>query len=254
MNERRYELLLFIIVLVIVVSYSAVLIVRDNIHKPEPGGVYEYLSKVESFPNLHMFVVGKNAQEYEVEYGKQIAEHFNLGLRYEQNVVGRRNMILFGSPSTNFLLDKLLLENYDSTKPKLIFQDNNFLVIVNNEKDANEMYEILSSYKEERAKLSPAAVTLGFSNLILYSIIAIVILLPILIIDLEIRRKRELSKAKEEKTEHKIEAIHKYVQKYVDEGHSKEQIRDWLSKYGYKNEMIDVAMEEVDNAGATVSN
>ena len=58
------------------------------------------------------------------------------------------------------------------------------------------------------------------------------------------------AKATEDKDEHKIEALEKYIKKYTKEGHEKGDIRSWLIKYGYDDHLVDAAFEQVEHAKA----
>ena len=69
-----------------------------------------------------IYVDAKENKRVDIEY---------LRSKDEDTVKTNHNMLLFGNPNTNFLLDKYRTKDYDNSKATLSVEDDNLIIIVN---------------------------------------------------------------------------------------------------------------------------
>ena len=239
MGKKRYSLVLLFIIVLVIFIYSIVLFIEDynyrRFSENNDTSLYQYLTAVKNNPDYYMLVLGKNAEDYEIKYGEKIAEYFNIKVKYEDTVQLRENLILFGNPNTNSLLDKALTEKYRPNKAMLNLAGKNLVVVVNNEEEASGIYHNLANFKEMRYKLIPKTATFRFDHLVLYSILIALILVPLILLDYEFVRRT--------KANHKLNIVEGYVRKYRLEKYSDEQIVNGLVRYGYDENLVRKAVK-----------
>ncbi len=262
MQRKRYENILFLGVVVLLIAYTFFLGVRIVPQatgmvayetKEQITSIYDFLSLAKNYPDSYILVLGSYAKEYEIRYGDKIAESFGLKLRYEEDVESRKNLILIGTPNTNFLLDKFLTKPYSKDEALITLNGGNLLFIISDEDQAEDVADLIMGFRENRDKLSPSTVVLGFGEIAVYLVVLFVFIIISVILFVESYRKKAIDHAHEVGDEPKLEALEKYIKKYEDDGHSADKIEEWLVDYGYEEELVQKAIEGVKNARTDIS-
>ncbi|MBR9700116.1 hypothetical protein GOV09_06680 [Candidatus Woesearchaeota archaeon] len=241
MGRFIYEISLIAVLVFIVVIFAT-----TGVQKDEGGeridGVYEYLSFVKNHPQQFMVVVGAHALDHERVYGEKIAGFLGTRIKRADSVESRQHLILVGNPSTNLLLDKLI-----TSYPKgssLHVRGNNLFIFLNDEQEAQVLSEVIENFVGERNQLSPSTVRVGLEK-ILNVLGVIIVLIPLFIFLFERLRKRPLHEDREDDERYKMQVLMRYIKKYEEEGHSEEQIKEWLMKFDYQEELINRSLDEL---------
>lgn len=197
-----------------------------------------YLFSAASNPERYIVVTGMNAKPYEQHFAAHLAEKFGFLLRTDDQVRVESNLILVGNPGSHQLMDELLTTPYSGKKPEWYVSKRNLFVLFNSEEQALQAQDDFLSVESP----SPSS-----SSAILFIIFSMILVLCSLLF-VEHRRHSSIDRVQERDIEHKREALEKYITKYEQEGHSPDQIREWLIKYGYSEELVDQSLEDVADA------
>jgi hypothetical protein len=262
MSKERVEAIAILIVIALLMSFFALLDAGLNPVPPTGHSIFNpqekrdvdfILTAIKKNPSSFMVVYGRDAEGYEIEYAGKIADHFGIITKNELYVSSRKNMILAGNPASNLLLNKFFFEKYSAKNPRITSSRGNLVLVFSNEKQAADIVkQIIGKIKETPTEPSPeierlSPIRLGILDYLdLPSLIILIIgIAAIFLLFAESHRHVGIREARETKDEHKVAAIEKYIERYEEQGHPEEQIKEWLEKYGYPAELIEIALHTV---------
>ncbi len=242
-NLMKKEPLLMIAFVVISVYSSFLYLAPSTNGMPEAEkSIFQLISYANNHPGGFQVVLGWNSEDYEREYGKKIADHFGIPLRREENVRSRDKLLLIGNPNNNLIIDKMIGEAYDGRESKVISSGDNILLVVSNEKQMKEIYGLLTRFRQEHKRFSVSRATIRVIDFLAYAVIIVIVAVSLLFLAIESYRK------KIDRQEHfaiRLKKLEKYIKKYEDEGRRPEDMKDWLIKQGFSDELVSKAIKDV---------
>ncbi|MBS3135809.1 hypothetical protein J4401_02510 [Candidatus Woesearchaeota archaeon] len=233
-NEKELEKLVLFALVGIIVFYVFTLAGTSG-RFSGTGSAYDgkyslLIETIRGSPERYTAVIGTNAQEYEREYAEKIASHLGIALTEEKDISASGSLVVIGSPGTNMLMDELIEGTY-SGEPSISLSGSNILIAFDSREDAERALGMVTGQP-------------SFSDFVPWTVMTIVVAIPIILLLFEARRKHGLVGIANKKTE----AIRDYVNKYQKRGYTKEQVREGLLKYGYPEKVIDSVLSETKNA------
>lgn len=260
MNWKSHRGIFLIIFIVIILAYGIFVGLSSTGKAYTFSGrvialnIYDFLTIARDHPDKITLVIGTDSEDYEVTYGKEIADYLGVKMRYEDEVKIKYDLILIGSPETNGLISELLTKPYSKDESMVtLSKKNNLFLIASSKQQASKIKDIIISFDNEQELLSPDTVTFGFGGIMVYLIVLFFILISISIFFIE-RHRHSFSRHEGGNVENRLEILKQYVKKYEKQGYSPEKIKEGLISEGYNSDLVKNVMGGNDNAGADISN
>ncbi|MBD3164275.1 hypothetical protein GF323_03680 [Candidatus Woesearchaeota archaeon] len=211
----------------------------------EGGNIYDYLRLVKNQPDAYRVVTGKYARPYEKKHAEKIAASLGIKSYSEQYIVSPRRILLFGTPGTNLMLSDHMDGRYKRGTAMIMLNKNNLIMVAGDEKQAARISGLITEFEKNKDELQLSSKKIGLDNMLAALVLISVLATVALIIILEKNRKSSIDKLNYRK---KINDLKGYISGCKKEGYNDQQIKAWLEKNSYSEELINKAMSEAENA------
>jgi hypothetical protein len=214
--------------------------------------VYDQINTIKSDPSPYTIVIGNQADIETIKASSELASFLGITRSlFDNEVQNPQNLVLIGNPSNNVLIVPFI--SPDQTNKTTIKAANNNLIINNmNPSDLKQGIDLIKNYEKNKEILQTEEYLLqtffspSDSSLLILIIVSVLVLALIGILTFIIIKKRKHIETKLVTTNIQPQELNQqiiyYIQKSMQQGYSKDQIKQSLINVGWNSSQVDQAL------------
>jgi len=214
--------------------------------------VYDQINTIKSDPSPYTIVIGNQADIETIKASSELASFLGITRSlFDNEVQNPQNLVLIGNPSNNVLIVPFI--SPDQTNKTTIKAANNNLIINNmNPSDLKQGIDLIKNYEKNKEILQTEEYLLqtffspSDSSLLILITVSVLVLAFIGILFFIVIKKRKHIETKLVTTniqpQETNQQIIYYIQKSMQQGYSKDQIKQSLINVGWNPSQVDLAL------------
>jgi hypothetical protein len=214
--------------------------------------VYDTINQIKSNPSDYTIVIGTNSDPETIKAVAELASFLGTANSlFDNEVQNPQNLILIGNPSNNIWIVPFIRPD-QTNKTTIKAADNNLIINNMNPSDLKQEIDIIKNYEKNKEILQTEEYLLqtffspSDSSLLILITVSVLVLALIGILVFIVIKKRKHIETKlvttNIKPQEPNQQIIDYIQKSMQQGYSKDQIKQSLINVGWNPSQVDQAL------------